>query len=226
MKQVMKKLSNLINGAVEVPDVQFFAKQEMNNRFTPDLMSLERSVYQRIFVPCNMMLGYPDHEIIKDRSEFRAHAFTAQHFSMWRNNEHNFPVILQPRDPLTSNHWSIQNQMIDRLNHHAIIKGQLFKVMSSHFPSVDTAMRRGEFFNRIRIPIDIPLRDVVYFGEKGVETQARRINRVDAWMYVGLPDHWDKEIDGGYEYSPVKMFKPPASGEIQQPYYFYTRTEF
>lgn len=206
----------------KLPDDHFWADQENKNRLTPDLMDLEKSVWQRLFVPDNMMMGYPDYRLLKGYSTHKAYCFTEKHYSMWRNNDGNFPIVLQPSDPRDFTPWSNADQFISKLKHHARVKGQLFKVLSSRFPVLDNEYERGKKFNRIRINVDIPMRDVLKFGDqlRGIETKRRYTEQHECWMYIGLPQYWDNKLDGGFEYTPVKIFKPTEA--IAEPYYFFT----
>ena len=192
--------------------------------FTPDTPFLESKLWWYFFVYDNMMIGRREYDLIRDESEFVYTGFTQDHFSMWKRNldKGSFPVPLVPSDPNNITEWDERNRYINRLGHHGVIKGQLFKVNTQQIFKLDIERRNGLIFDRKRIVVEVPLRYVRYYGEKGIETKEKFVREYEAWMYVGSKDYWDQQIDAGFMFSPVTLLKPV--GLINKVYYYFNNS--
>lgn len=213
-----KTVPGPVDAPVDVPDVQWLAECDNISHYSPDIASLERQASQLLFVYDNMMVGRPEYHRLKDTSEFKVTGFTVDHYSMWRKEDR--AIALLPDDPLNVTEWEDTTKFINKFKHHAVIKGQILAVKSQTFIELDRYMENKVQFERVKVQVDAPMRDVIYFGEKGIETINRRVRRYLPYMYIGRKAYWDQRLDHGYEFNPVTIFKPVKS--LNKSYYFFT----
>jgi hypothetical protein len=130
-------------------------------------------------------------------------------------------IIPLPRtDPYDVTEWAARNRWKNRYDHWAKIKGELWAVPRSRFRAIDEWMLNGKLFQRQRVRLEIPLRTIETYGNNTQIT--RSIEEQEAFMYVGIPEFWEPQIDGGFNFQPVKIYSRP---DLSRQYYTYTFEE-
>lgn len=171
---------------------------------TPDLSFLERKEFQLVFIPDEMQLGFPQHEIIAGHCHqrgagFTAHLFTAGHT---RNPIRFVPLIK-----------TFSTSPLGRIH------GQLFAVRPYRFPDMDEYKQNRTQFMRIRVPIIFPFREkskpdpnlldsTALFGQSEPQVLSEtKYVKVRAWMYIGMPQFWN-DIISDYSFKFSNLITP------------------
>lgn len=193
---------------------------------SPDVLQLEQKERWNLFVYDNLMIGRNEYPLLRDRGTFRWHGFTRNHYSMWKANleKGSYAVPLVPKDPRDITPWSETDRFANRFGHHSAIKGQLFSVPPSVLLELDKTRQNNVEFIRQRVEIEVPLKEVLFFGDQGVEPVKRTINIQQAWMYVGKSEFWNDQIDAGWMFSPVDIHKARSistTGHDETRHYYY-----
>ena len=129
-------------------------------------------------------------------------------------------IALPKQDQLTTTEWVEANRHRNRYDHWAKIKGELWKVPSNHFYSLDKFMGNGRVFRRSRVLLEVPLK-MLY--RNGAHTHIERIiPNQEAYMYVGIKEFWEPQLDGGYYFQPMTIFN---NSSLNRKYYCYTKLE-
>lgn len=183
-------------------------------QYTPDVPSLERKVYQFLFVPDETMSVHFDHDRLGSRARKVYDVQTVDKFALWKKK----------LGPQTS---AIPVRVAHRGAPLRSIRGELFLVRSQQLFHLDSHRLNGVQFKRERLKMVLPYTQThLRFGEFGyfLEEEAMIDNTINAWMYVGVTDYWDPLLDGGYSYSPVRRFTP--HNKKLSEYYFFTLDEY
>lgn len=201
------------------PTIDVAARKD-RTRYTSDLHILERYERQKVFVYGSEMERFSNHDLLgQDRVRISS-AQTTDDYSLWRDKkEGNHPIAL-----------------VDGLLIPCPIKGELYSVSKSAILELDRYHRNGIQFNRKRVSLTIALRAVKFIDERDLWSDRLRtpLNRavitlevepveIKAWMYVGVKEYWEPQLDAGYYFSPVKMFSPKNTTKPR--YYYYTIAE-
>jgi len=126
-------------------------------------------------------------------------------------------IPLPKKDQLTTTEWIEDNRSRNRYDHWAKIIGELWSVPANHFYSLDKFMENGKVFKRRRVALEMPLRKTYNNGH------VERITRSDeAYMYIGIPEFWEPQIDGGYLFQPMTIY---SRSSLNRKYYCYTKLE-
>jgi hypothetical protein len=213
---------------LEVPG-SVWLDQHVVDHNTPDIASLERKLYQLIFVYDEMMKPFNYNELLGDEARLLKMGFTHEKFTMWKKHlgGASYPVVLDKR---------FENQP------SRPIMGELWAIRPDIFLDLDNHKDNGTLFTRRRVNVIVPYRHRVYVeNEQGEVIEVRRdeyvASRVNAWMYVGNPEvhdiHERNFTDGvntrilarGVDYSPVTRYEPnnPQLGDKE--YYYFAPKE-
>lgn len=202
----------------------------VRTQYTPDIWKLQMYEAQLLFVCDEMQTGLVKHDLITDLAASRLWvAFTHHPYAMFKKKLglESFPIVLDEqssRAPYTK------------------IKGELYLVPPHEFVKLDNYKLNGVVFQRRQVPIDIPYRHLTrqsgvrrfeYAAVSGQEVNPKgkyhtseKIHTVKkVWMYFGVPEHWNKEIDAGYQYKTVRTFTPRKAKSLTDEYYCFTREE-
>jgi hypothetical protein len=125
-------------------------------------------------------------------------------------------VALPKKDQNSTSEWVEANRSRNRFDHWAKIKGELWLVKPSVFIELDKYMMNTVRFQRTRISLEIPLKEIT---TKGVR---RIITEQEAFMYIGITDVWEPLLDGGYLFKPMPIFNNTS---LSRKYYSYTNLE-
>lgn len=185
---------------------------------TPDVAFLESLEHQLVFVADEFMSVNPKASVLeklKAKKEFEC--FSKETYTVYqkRLGRESFPIPL-----------SVEHKTAPSLQ----VKGELYSMRSTALFELDKYKENGVQFQRIRVPVNIPVSRYKWFKDrKHAENEAGKpLGRSrllvsseqftkQVWMYVGIEEYWP--IDGGYlfERSPVYESK-----KFNRFYYFKT----
>jgi len=218
-------------------DKDWLAKIAEETAYTSDAPELARCDRHNLFVIDDMQRGRKHHNVLSSGgATLVATAFTEAQFHCWKrlpdvptNVKEELPPInvndpliipLPKKDQLTTTEWVETNRSHNRYDHWAKIIGELWSVPANHFYSLDKFMENGRVFRRRRIALEIPLRMVYRNGDY---TNIKRIvSEQGAYMYIGIPEFWEPQIDGGYLFQPMTIY---SRSNLNRKYYCYTKLE-
>lgn len=225
------------------PKLEAWHRMSMEEtQYTPDVSRLEISTHQPVFIYNDWMQRRRDHAKIEG-SEYRGTAFTyMDNFTMFIHNlgpDHRYPIALMgnnlvlPPDGLTTSKsltslkkaHTISPRYGDKVPPRRI-KGELFRVPSSHVVKLDNLLLNTVQFIRIKVPIVIYYRKSYWSKAAGTVVTNECEKHRDAWIYLGIRSYWDDIIDGGFSYQLATEFKPLNSRSNQDRlYYYYTQED-
>lgn len=201
----------------------------VNNRchFTPDVAQLERSELQLLFCPGEMKRNFEDYQHIEDSSAYLCVAFTQKPFNFYQH------ILDQGRTTIP-----IEVEVPSTFIPNVKIKGELHAISTDTLIKLDKFKLNGVEFNRKRTKLVVPYRYIAnenkdaegkilplaLRGKKGI-LSPERVHLVDAWMYVGAPEHWNDLLDGGYLFQPVKTFTSSKERKWLRNYYELTNVQ-
>lgn len=183
-------------------------------KYTPDLAELQQFAQIRVFIPDEVQVGHHQNYLLGKGVEHIGSAFTvSSEFCMWTR-----------RLGKLSQAVALDNPTSTSISPQARIKGQLFLVGSDSFISLDNYKENGVHFTRRRVPLLFKYRwQQKSDGGYQVVVDERRDLMTDAFMYVGKPEFWDKEIS-------MDMYKRVSRyyglGKERFDYYCFTQSEY
>ena len=201
------------------------------NKFTPDIADLERSEFQRVFIYNEMKYAHRSHCFLPETlAERDATCYTDNYFVM-----HNKRLGKASQAVATdSDLWPHPGgATADR----ARIQGELYVVCSSHISVLDTYHQNTVEFERRRVRILRPYRDMIRakdgfplngqilesFKARGIVHSMRGCATMDAWMYLGRQEYWGGLLSSLF--FPVRMFTSPNEQWLRE-YYAFTPKEY
>lgn len=176
-------------GFTQYPPKGYSRVAEAKTKFTPDIVKLELSEFQLLFIVDDMQRNGPLYAKIAEHSAFQAIGFTEDRFNYFVDKKTGTPVPLlaDPREPLGNS-----GQLF----------GEVHAVRAAHYPELDTIRQNGVQFKRQRIQIMIPYRDQyvrVSRYSKSLPPQLRglseeKLHYAECHMYIGIPEVWRPKI--------------------------------
>lgn len=201
------------------------------NRFTPDIGDLERSAFQRVFVYNQMKHGHWSQAFLPEDLVTRdATCYTDNYFVLHKKQLGQASQAIATDGDI----WPLPcGATADR----ARVQGELYKIPSSHIPIIDTYHQNTIEFERRRVRILRPWRHIVRakdgfplngemlesFKARGIVHSMRGIGTIEAWMYIGNPDYWEKQMASLF--STVPLFTSPNEAWLKS-YYAFTKKEY
>lgn len=169
------------------------------NKHTPDIHSLEQRRGQLLFVHCEIMKGHSRSSLIEEHSVPLYRAFTKDAFTHMKFTDGNETFSIAVREKFHT-------------IPHLPILGELSVVLPGRLLELDRYKLNGVHFIRERVKIVIPYRrkDMLAFP---------LFEEVTASMYVGRPEFWNKQFDGGYKFSAVKGLGKQGAGYESYTYF-------
>jgi Gamma-glutamyl cyclotransferase, AIG2-like len=169
--------------------------------FTPDMVTLEKYQFQLLFIYDRMMHNYPEHMLIEEHGVQLPTAFSLPEFSLWKHELglESYPVAIRTR------HKEI-------LCPTARVKGELYAMRPYQFLELDKHRLNGVEFIRERVQLVVP-----YHSARNPGIQC--LQGIKAWMYVGNPDYWNDQLDGGFSFRPATLLE--AHNQYLKKYYFF-----
>lgn len=219
-----------------IPSLQYLQSTPIQTH-TPDIAYLNQREHQLVFICDGMQHRLPDHASIEAYTGGVWPAFTEAPFSLWHRREDDNVIPLPYMNEFK------------RLT--APIKGQLIRMLTPRLIKLDEDKQNGIQFNRVRVDLSVPhrlswptrdregirylfnKRDVVKHGyappthhHENDESfvMVTRYSTVKAWMYLGVPNYWKDQLDGGFAFKPVTRFTP--NNKKLTPYYMFTIQEY
>lgn len=202
-------------------DEAWLATWKAKIHYTPDAAKLSQKMCHPLFVYDRLMEGRDDFNLICDHAIPIATAYTVNKFECWRKNMGvlSRPIAMESFQRNKSNNlWQDISLANPRIAPPALVKGYLYSIFSDAFFELDKHYRNMIQFERKKILVQIPFRydrANTMKGNGGNEF----IARLEAWMYVGVPDYWEKQFDAGLFFSPTKLHKP--KNELLSTYSFF-----
>lgn len=195
----------------KVPSAEWLEAANDKTLYTPDVWEIERHPTQLIFVYDEMMKLHHKHKMVAEHSVTIGAALTIDKFTLWKKRlgKESYPIPLDGR-------WS----GVPRLR----IKGELYAVQSNQVKELDKYKVNGIYFLRQRVELAFPYTYIVWTNGDGVRAVGDCERKIEAWMYVGVPDFWADQLDGGYMFNPVKTYTPHK--EWEDKYYYFSRQEY
>jgi hypothetical protein len=189
------------------------------NAYTPDMWRLERHGWNLLFVYNEMLPGHKMHHLLERKGEVEDsmfYGYTHDRYVMWKHKlgVQSTPLILKVED-------------IFKGSPLAPVKGFLYGVRPEVFYQLDLYMQNGVLFDRQRIIIDVPYREINNFDRRNVSEL--KIERVEAYAYIPYAAYWEDALDAGMYFAPVR----PMIGKhinqngrkVDKPYYYWTKLE-
>lgn len=202
-----------------VPSADWLNAAIKDTLYTPDAVNLERKQAQLFFIYNDLMDRRPRHNIINPHVELLCVGFTKGRYTMWeKNNGKEVDVVVMD----TSDETDSLVYGLDRPGVPCKVRGELYVMRSPGYFALDEHMKNTVQFVRQRVEIDVHYRRAR--GTKGILADSALMYTVRAWMYVGVPDYWDKILDGGYLSRKADVYEPRHSD--RGPYYFHSQPQF
>lgn len=180
--------------------------------FTPDAAILSRKESHLFFIADEMMEKHYDYARLGAEATNICQVLTQDKFSYWKKNlgKKSFALALE-------NGYTEKRQIRGEL--HLLLTEQIFKL--------DEHRENGVQYDRKRVKLILPYTQTqMKYQQMGfvLEDVPLMDKTINAWMYVGRSEYWDKLLDGGYMFSPVKHFTP--HNPLLQQYYYFTNREY
>lgn len=189
------------------PDDEWHAKVEDYTRFTPDLALLQQRKGWYMFAYGSEQLGHPFHKLIKNEGT-PATAYSVQHYAMWKKSlgHASFAVPLEKAygDEVQqqSHLWGFEKAPASLQR----IKGELHFVTANQLITLDQYVENTVCYERRRLTFTIPHKLLIEEKDGKKVMSAQQTTFVTAWMYVGVQEYWDTQIDGFFK--PVRLYQP------------------
>ena len=183
------------------------------SEFTPDIALLESHMSQFLFVCDHWHTRHWGHGMIAEYSVPLGTVFTQDPFVMYKHK-------MGPES------WAVPLEDSPIAAPRAHIRGELHAITPSvRFVELDTDRQNGVIFYRKRVTVLMPYYVDAWYKEGGRSRSPLRLQNLRAWMYIGVPEYWDKKIDEDFFlFDPVRTFEP-KNPELP-PYYSFTKLEY
>ncbi len=210
---------------METPPINFnFDQAQMiandaQYRYTPDACLLSQYDHLPVFIYDRLMEGRDDHDLLMDYTRPNGPVgFTKDYFTTWRKNlgKLSFPIALPTRRFPNGPAWADLHRETCwfRDAPPALVKGIVEIISRERIYTLDRYYRNTLNFQRKKVLIQIPCRP-----KDKASSGNEYMMRLWCWMYIGISEHWEPQLDGGYFFSPVRIFKP--RNELLSEYSFF-----
>lgn len=227
LKQAVRMLLPNSKLGYQLPDADELRFMKEETRYTPDVAKLEEFEYQLYFACDDTQRGHPKHNLLD--GDYKCPGFTQQSFNYW------FPEVPwdEPSVPMEAEGYL---NALKGMPPIAKIKGEIHKVRPSTLISLDIEKQNGIQFLRKKVRIVVPHRalkwvhdvntippDVEYVADNGLGLTKERVCVLRAWMYVGIPEYWDKLLNM-YSFHSVDTYEAKNRRWLKE-YYVLRRTQ-
>lgn len=187
----------------EAETAKFFKQFGQDTKYTPDILTLERRARWSIFVHDDMLPGHRYHDMITETNLWGRRAnsggYTLLNFHVWYKDlgKESFPVAL--REPITG----YQRNPTEP----APVWGQIYSIRGYQFKKLDFLRMNGVEFERIRVPIIVPIdHKVIYDKARPIPSLTPpSFETVECFMYVGRWDFWNNQLGGFLPSRPIPL---------------------
>ncbi len=186
-------------------------------RFTPDIAKLEEYKWQLIFAPDELKRDHVKHDLLGADAQFKIMGYTSKNYQFWDTKN-----PLEGAVPLEVGKDHTQLPGYPPVTR---IKGEIFAIRPQRFIDLDNHKQNGIEYFRRRVPLVVPYRKVLFLKDHSLDPAfgvTTAINRqeysgssvttseettciIRAWMYIGVPQHWDP-ILSTYDHGHVEVF--------------------
>lgn len=205
----------------DIPDRNWFEFARMSSKHTPDIAKLEEYEYQLLFACDETQIRHVKHNLIEG-GIYKCPGFTQSGYNYWQPETPFLPVV-----PMKATGY---RNPIPGYPPIAKIKGQLFAIRPQRFISLDNYKENGVQFLRERVKLIVPYRAVKWLSDPSIApldmepyaieqgnpyiangnvpsmyTTKEKVVIIRAWMYIGVPEYWDKLISR-FDYGSVQTF--------------------
>lgn len=202
-------------------------------KFTPDIARLEQYEWQLLFVVDELKKDHIKHDLLGVERALKFPGYTQKPFRFWMPND----PTMSPIPTETSEGHNVLNNIVG-WPPAVKIKGELWKIRSQQFITLDTYKQNTVQFSRKMVRIIVPHRAVVWLKDHNLDPEfgvqdptARRdysgssikhskeiVTIIRCWMYVAKPTFWDPIITA-YDFSPVETFQTDRRRWLDQYYH-------
>ena len=214
---------------IAVPSKEWVQERLVPLDSTPDLCELEEKPTHLLFVYDAKMSGF-NPNAFGEGAERLWNGFTVDNFTLMnqRLGKASAPVALSG-DKYKS---IVQTPTYAGFKVHRgvvpakPIKGEVWEIPHKMFISLDKEMDNTLYYERRYVKIAVPYRYLKQSKERGNYLTERVVEKVKAFMYVGIPDYWDNLVENVELFKPVSLYKAnsPINGSDQ--FYFWTPREY
>lgn len=204
-----------------IPNKRWFEEIAAQNFYTPDMWYLERFQCQLLFVYNELLPGHIMHHLIEnpgDAASTGYYGYTRKKYVLWKHRAYG--TVHQQPLPLAV-------EPLFRASPLAPIKGFLYLVRPHQYNQIDLYMQNTLYYERERITIDVPYREINNFDKRAVSEL--KFEPVEAWMYLAVQEYWEPLLDHGMHFTPVRPFigksALPDGTKVDRPYYYWTKQE-
>jgi Gamma-glutamyl cyclotransferase, AIG2-like len=192
---------------------------------TPDYMELEEKAFHLLFVYDELQNGHWMHKLIAG-SMPEGEAFTVDTFHVYRKRSHEaypIPILLHSQfyDVIDTRPGIDEPSFSIPL---ARIRGKLYLVRTERYLAIDNYKLNGIQYKRERVRCVVPFKRRQRITGSAYVALASSAQIVRAFMYIAIPEFWEKYLDGGLEYPVVKTFDPRP--DFVHAYYYFGVTEY
>lgn len=205
----------------DFPERNWFEYARQASIRTPDIAKLEEYEYQLIFACDETQIRHVKHDLIKD-GDYICPGFTQSGYNYWLPETPFSPAV-----PMKTQGY---RNTLPGYPPIAKIKGQLYAIRPQSFINLDNYKENGVQFQRERVKLIVPYRAVKWLSDPSIApldmepyaieqgnpyvangnvpsmyTTKERVVIIRAWMYIGVPEYWDKLISR-FDYGSVQTF--------------------
>lgn len=209
-KQAIQKILPRSGLGYDLPDQALFQFLEQETQYTPDVAVLEAHSWQLYFACDETQMGHA--KAVLGDVHYKCPGFTQKTFNYW---DPNVPFL--PPVPIEATGYRNPMPFYPDI---AKIKGQVLLVRPEALLRLDEYKEQGVQYRRekarilvpyrkirsIRDHPDLPTDDIEIELAKGLGLTFERIHIIRAWMYVGIPEYWDKLITA-FDYGSVQTYE-------------------
>lgn len=209
---MLRELSNMINGR-DMPSTVWNVDALVNSKYTPDLPQLFTKTHWWVFM-------YDDYPV---EEEAQRVAFTNQDYLLYRKRENDGLVALaatkKDSTALQRPSWAdpIRRSAAWTSAPATRIKGTIHLLTPDQVISIDKDVQNGVEFERRRITLLIPTRQLVTFPDHWKTNGGKKIkpffqmfvHQLQAWIWEGNRALFDQRING-IDYEPADIITPAS----------------
>lgn len=198
--------------------------------YTPDIAQLEARQFTRVFLPDDAQRTHPQYELIREHSAYVCTGFTSTSFRLYRRKTDGIAVAMEDTS---------QDKVKFFPQGPCKIKGEIHLVQADGILKLDNHRQNGVQFLRKRIPIIFPhrklkwirgpedmhdveqsdIRHYEHIPDRRIGKTKELVSLVRCEMYIGIPEYWNKLIDGGFAFEEAEIFQPKAFRSWLPKYY-------
>lgn len=210
MTALLKKIVNIIEPPKFVPS-------RYGRKHTPDILVLEQFEKHLVFTPCDLRKGGNHHHFLKDAKPYDI-GYTRKKFVTYVKDlgKESFPIHLPANE----------GQRYSPKEPPALsVRGELWQVSPETLAEkLDNYKLNGVEFTRQMVEIKFPYRAPYRSTDRDTWVTCTLYTNemtymLRAWMYIGIEEYWNEQIDNGYLFKRCPSYtsrKKGYEGEIYE----------